>query len=89
MKVKVSHILVKHQYEADDILRLLDAGSVFEELAKKYSICPSSKTGGSLGEVPIQKLDTDFADALIELIEGQISKPVRTRFGYHIIRRDG
>ena len=88
MKYKVDHILVQHQYEAEDVLRQLRAGKKFEDLAMKYSKCPSAGDGGSLGIVDDKRLDSDFADALALLKEDEVSKnPVRTRFGYHIIRR--
>jgi peptidylprolyl isomerase/peptidyl-prolyl cis-trans isomerase C len=83
--IPVSHILVRHQYEAEDIVGLLRKGASFESLASKYSQCSSSKQGGNLGLVAPDRLDPDFADALLSLKPGEISKPIRTRFGYHLI----
>lgn len=89
-KIKVSHILVDKEYEAEDILRALQSGKSFEELAVKYSKCPSAKAGGDLGEVAVSRLDEDFTDAALALKIGETSnKPVRTRFGYHLIKRFG
>lgn len=89
-KIKVSHILLDKEYEAQDLLRALKDGKSFEELAKKYSKCPSSKSGGDLGEVSVHRLDDDFADAALALKIGEISEnPVRTRFGFHLIKRCG
>ena len=88
MKVKPHHILVKHQHEADDLLRSLNDGKSFVELAKKYSNCPSGLAGGSLGEVDSRRLDATFLEAFEELQPGEVSKPVRTQFGWHLIRKD-
>jgi Parvulin-like peptidyl-prolyl isomerase len=84
-----SHILVNNEYEAQDILRLLKEGKDFAELARKYSKCSSAAQGGDLGAQPVSRLDEDYSDAAMLLKPGQIStKPVRTKFGYHIIRRE-
>lgn len=88
-KVKVSHILVESEYQAQDLLKLLERGKDFAELAKKYSRCSSASQGGNLGEIALSRLDEDFADATLALKVGEITKkPIRTKFGYHLIRRD-
>lgn len=87
MKVKPYHILVKHEYEAKDIQKMLDDGKPFEELAKKFSICSSRHNGGFLGEVDSRRLDADFMDAFDLLKPGQVSKPTRTSFGWHLIKK--
>lgn len=86
--VHVSHILVAHKYEAEDLWRRLQAGEKFEDLARKYSSCPSAARGGDLGRVDDQRLNQDFREALSGLAVGQISTAVRTRFGYHLIRKN-
>lgn len=58
MKLKASHILLRHEYEAKDILKKLEEGKPFEELARDFSICPSSSRGGDLGEFP--KVENGF-----------------------------
>ena len=88
MLYKASHILLQHEYEAKDILKKLESGKSFEELAKDFSQCPSSRNGGSLGEFPRGRMIPDFEKALVQLKPGEISKIVKTKFGYHIIRRD-
>jgi len=89
MKINVSHILVQHDYEAQDVLRALQGGKTFEELARKFSKCPSAEQGGELGTFGKGRLDSDFEDAAFALKVGQMTeKPVRTRFGYHIIMRN-
>ncbi|HWU44795.1 MAG TPA: peptidylprolyl isomerase [Bdellovibrio sp.] len=89
-KIKVSHILLEREYEAQDVLRALNSGkSSFEDLARKFSKCSSAKVGGDLGEVSVSRLDEDFVDAALALKSGEISeKPVRTKFGYHLIKRN-
>lgn len=85
---KISHILVAHEYEAQDILRLLKQGKSFEELAQRFSKCPSAEKGGDLGELKEGRADADFEEAAFALKPGeQTAKPVRTRFGYHLIWR--
>ncbi len=86
-KRRASHILVKHEYEAQDLERALGQGKDFAELAKKYSQCPSAKDGGDLGWLTGGKTVEEFEEALAVLQPGQVSKPVRTRFGYHLIKR--
>ena len=87
MKVKPHHILLKHEYEANDVLRLLKDGKAFEDLAKKYSICSSGQNGGFLGEVESRRLDPDFLSIFEKLKIGEVSKPTRTQFGWHLIRK--
>jgi peptidyl-prolyl cis-trans isomerase C len=87
MKIHVSHILVTYQYEAEDLLKKLSEGEAFEELARRFSKCPSSQQGGDLGPVDSRRLDETFAEAALLLEVGQISSIVRTRFGYHLILR--
>jgi len=84
----VRHILVKHRYEADDLIKKLQAGAEFADLARKFSTCPSAPTGGDLGVLRLGQADIDFEEAALGLKENEITtKPVRTRFGYHLIQR--
>lgn len=84
----VRHILVKHRYEMDDLVRKLQAGVEFTELAKKFSTCPSAPSGGDLGVLRLGQADIDFEEAALALKENEITaKPIRTRFGYHLIQR--
>ncbi len=87
---KFSHILVTHEYEAEDILKLLQNGRSFEDLARHFSKCPSSSSGGDLGDLKPGRADEEFETAAFALKTAHYSlKPVRTKFGYHIIlRRD-
>lgn len=84
----VRHILAKHRYEIDDLIKKIQAGADFVELARKFSTCPSSSTGGDLGPLRLGQADVDFEEAALALKENEITKqPVRTRFGYHLIQR--
>ncbi len=87
MMLKASHILVRHEYEAKDILKKIADGKSFEELARDFSTCPSSKNGGMLGEFPKGKMVPAFEKALLTLKPGEVSGIVKTQFGHHIILR--
>ncbi len=86
-KLRASHILVKTKEEAEEILKKLDEGGDFAELAKEYSICPSKEKGGDLGQFSSGQMVKPFEDATMALKVGEISKPVETQFGWHIIKR--
>lgn len=86
--LSASHILVKQEYEAKDILKKLESGETFEKLAEDFSLCSSSKHQGHLGIFAPKQMVPAFEQALLLLKDGEISKPVRTQFGYHIIRRE-
>lgn len=87
MKLNLSHILVRHAYEAEDVQRQLKRGVAFEELARKFSTCSSAPVGGALGLVDLRRLDPDFAEAAQKLAPDEISPIVRTKFGYHLVKR--
>ncbi len=86
--ITVRHILCEKKFEIEDVLRKLKQGSSFSELAKDYSICPSSQRGGSLGEFPRGKMVADFDKVAFSLKVGETSGVVVTRFGYHLILRE-
>lgn len=85
--VSARHILVTHEYEAEDLLKKLTEGSSFEELAKTFSKCPSNARGGDLGEFKRGRMVAEFESAAFALGVNEVSKPVRTQFGYHLIQR--
>jgi peptidyl-prolyl cis-trans isomerase C len=87
MKIKAQHILVNQEFEAKDILKKLEEGQSFEDLARDYSECPSGKDGGHLGEFGRGMMVPSFEKAAYALNMGEISPPVRTQFGFHIIKR--
>lgn len=98
---RTSHILImvdqndpdkakwdKAKKKIDEIAAMLKKGDKFEELAAKYSQCGSSKNGGSIGMAKKDQLDPDYSKAALALKDGEISAPVKSAFGWHIIRRD-
>ncbi|MFX1343621.1 MAG: peptidylprolyl isomerase [Promethearchaeota archaeon] len=88
-KIKASHILVDKFSRAKEIIEDLEAGEKFESLAQKYSNCPSKKKGGNLGEFSKGDMVVEFWNACSKLKIGEISQPVKTQYGYHIIKRTG
>jgi len=88
-KIKASHVLVEKFSKAQEIYEDLKAGENFENLARSYSICPSKKRGGNLGEFSKGDMVPEFWNASTKLKIGEISQPVKSRFGYHIIKRTG
>jgi len=86
-KIRASHILVEKQSQALKVAEELKAGGNFSELAKKYSTCPSGKKGGDLGQFGRGQMVKEFEKVAFSLKPGQISDPVKTQFGYHIIKR--
>ena len=87
-KIKCSHILVNKQSEALSILERLKKGESFDKLAKEHSIDRGSgKRGGDLGFFGRGMMVKPFEVASFKLEKNQISEPVKTEFGYHIIKR--
>jgi peptidyl-prolyl cis-trans isomerase C len=82
------HILVDDLEQMKEIKLEITNGMSFEEAAKKYSKCPSSAQGGSLGSFSKGKMVPEFEDAAFKLQVGEISEPVKTQFGYHLIQLD-
>ena len=81
-----SHILVDDETKAEDIYKEIEEGLDFKEAAKKYSKDPSAASGGSLGTFPKGVMVKEFQDGLDSLEIGEISKPVKSQFGYHLIK---
>jgi len=97
--VRASHILIllkdespaadkEAKEKADKVLARLKGGETFEKLAETESGCPSKKAGGSLGAFSKGQMVKEFEDAAFSLKDGEVSGVVKTKFGYHIIRRD-
>ncbi len=85
--IKASHILVKEEKEADDIVKEINNGGNFEQIAKEKSTCPSGKNGGDLGNFSRGQMVKPFEDAAFALKVGEMTeKPVQTQFGWHIIK---
>ncbi len=86
-KVHCAHILVKTETEAKTVKARLDKGEKFAVIAKEVSLCSSGKKGGDLGTFTRGKMVKEFEKVAFTLDKGQISAPVKTQFGYHIIKR--
>ena len=86
-KIAASHILVDQEFEAQDLIKKLNEGSTVEELAMKFSSCPSGKRGGALGEFGKGMMVQPFEEAAFALEVGKVSGIVKTQFGYHLIKR--
>lgn len=87
MKVTASHILVNQEFEVKDLQKKLAEGVSFESLARDFSTCPSGKDGGNLGEFGKGMMVPAFEKAAFALMPGEVSEPVRTQFGFHLIKR--
>jgi peptidyl-prolyl cis-trans isomerase C len=85
--VSAKHILVDAEHEAQDLLKKISEGSAFEDLAQKFSKCPSGQQGGDLGEFGKGRMVPAFEEAAFGLDVDQVSSPVQTQFGYHLIKR--
>ena len=85
-QVNCSHILVKTEKEAKDLMARLGAGEKFEDIAKRFSKCPSGKQGGSLGWFGKGQMVKEFDEAAFKGEKGKVVGPVKTQFGYHIIK---
>ncbi len=85
-EVRASHILVDKKLDAEKIIEKLNSGAKFEAQAQKWSNCPSKAKGGDLGYFGKGRMVKAFEDAAFSLKKGEISGPVKTQFGYHIIK---
>ncbi len=89
MEFRASHILVRDQATAEKLYNRIKAGETFESLARQYSTCPSKSKGGDLGWFGEGQMVKEFENAVRHMGTGSISRPVRTQFGYHIIKKTG
>jgi peptidyl-prolyl cis-trans isomerase C len=87
-RVRARHILVASEKEAKDIEAKLEKGEKFESLAKQYSLDGSKDYGGDLGYFTAPEMVKAFSDAAFALKVGEISPPVKTDYGWHVIRMD-
>jgi len=104
-QVRASHILIEPNYadpntdpnqakaeakaKTEDLLKQINEGADFAELAKANSACPSAEGGGDLGFFPRGRTTQAFEEVAFELEVGQLSDVVETRYGYHIITVTG
>ncbi|MBQ8814941.1 MAG: peptidylprolyl isomerase [Lachnospiraceae bacterium] len=85
--VSAKHILVKEEDECNAVLASIVSGEqTFEDAAKEKSTCPSGGRGGDLGEFGRGQMVKEFEDAAFEAEIGAVVGPVKTQFGYHLIK---
>jgi peptidyl-prolyl cis-trans isomerase C len=84
-KVRARHILVENEEDAVKILEEIKGGKAFAEAAKESSICPSKEEGGNLRFFGKGQMVPEFEAAAFALETGEMSDPVKTQFGWHII----
>ena len=98
-KVKASHVLIdttklktdaeleKAKQKIEEVKKEIDNGADFAEMARKYSTCPSAENGGDIGFFKRKgSLVEEFAEVAFSMEVGEVSEPVKTQFGYHIIK---
>lgn len=84
--VSAKHILTDSEEKCNEILKDINNGKAFEEAAQEFSTCPSGSRGGDLGEFGKGQMVPEFEKAAFEAEIGQVIGPVKTQFGYHLIK---
>ena len=85
--VNASHILVDNEEKAKELLNQINSGDIsFEDAARANSSCPSKENGGNLGEFTRGQMVPEFDQAVFEMNVGEVAGPVKTQFGYHLIK---
>ena len=85
--VAASHILVDSEEKANELKGKIEAGEVsFEDAARENSSCPSGQNGGALGEFTKGQMVPEFDEAVFSMEVGEVRGPVKTQFGYHVIK---
>ncbi len=85
-KVNAAHILVKEEGRASELLTMVKSGEDFAKLARTHSECPSGKDGGNLGWFGRGQMVKEFEDAAFAGEKGETVGPVKTQFGWHLIK---
>lgn len=90
-EVRASHVLVKTEDEAKKLREDINAGKIsFEDAARQISLCPSGHEAGDLGFFKRGVMVKPFEDAAFAMKEiGEVSEPVETQFGWHLIQLTG
>lgn len=86
VQVRARHILLKTEEKAKEIFEMIAHDGDFEELARKHSTGPSRESGGDLGFFGKGQMVPPFEKAVMALKVGEVSEPVKTRFGWHLIK---
>ena len=84
--VRASHLLVSTEEEAKKLKQEIEQGKPFAEAAKEVSLCPSGQEGGDLGYFGKGMMVKEFEDAAFSMKIGEISYPIKTQFGWHLIQ---
>ena len=87
--IRASHILVESLDQAAGLRNDIISGRKFVDVARASSKCPSGSQGGDLGTFTRGQMVKPFEDAAFGLDVGQLSEPIQTNFGYHLIHRTG
>jgi len=85
-RARASHILVADEKTCNDLKNQIDDGADFAELASKHSSCPSGRRGGDLGEFGLGEMVPEFEKVVFNEAVGETHGPVKTNFGYHLIK---
>ena len=86
-EIRASHILVKTEQDAIELAKKIKSESIsFEDAAMENSLCPSGQVGGDLGFFGKGMMVKPFEDAAFSLEIGELSAPVQTQFGWHLIK---
>lgn len=88
-KIRASHILVEEEAKAEDLKSRIESGEDFAEVAKQNSKCPSGTRGGDLGWFGKGQMVAPFEQACFSADENQVAGPVKTQFGWHLIKVTG
>ena len=84
-QVRASHLLVKTEEEVKKLREEILAGKDFAEVAKEISLCPSGAKGGDLGYFGRGQMVPEFDAAAFSLPVGEVSEPIKTQFGWHLL----
>jgi len=86
-EVHAAHILVKNEHEALQLLKEIRDGTMeFGKAAQLKSTCPSGRNGGDLGWFTRGKMVREFENAAFSAKKGDIVGPIKTQFGWHLIK---
>lgn len=85
-KARAKHILVKSKDVCEKLKKDIEAGADFDKIAREHSQCPSGKQGGDLGEFGPGQMVAEFDTVVFSGEIGKIHGPVKTQFGYHLIK---
>lgn len=89
MLVQASHLLVETKEQAQSLRDEILAGKDFADVASEFSLCPSGANGGDLGKFGKGQMVKEFEDACFSMEIGDISEPIQTQFGWHLIMLTG